>query len=587
MCVQLEAFDDNRKDDEEQLTTTQELLELSQFQIFQTLQEKLADTPHALSLQTVLLNLAQVDHNNDVMWSLLEDVTSRALDGSLLSTQRRVSKMHTKTRNASVQTPRPRGGRRNATVRPRVKSESTQTDTVEVMVTDSVCVSTAVQTDVRISDSVSTQTESDWNCNGEHKTTENCNQMDCNTSETVNSAAVNCNVPPPPPLPFNCISPQTVTCNVPTPPPLPINCNGLPTVNCNAPPPPPLPNVNSNAPPPPPLPITCNGPPPPPLPTNCNSLPFTNCNAPPPPPLPITCNGPPPPPLPTNCNGLPTINCNIPPPPPMNCNGPPPPPFPTTNCNGPPPPPPMNCNGPPPPPMSSMGPPPPPMQSAEEYFSLPTRHSLPSLLPSQWTPDDSPLVRYNSLPHPKKRMKTLNWTKIPPNKNFANTVWKDSSRSRPMPIDMKQIEELFCQRSSNQNTRQNNTTPTSTPKSSSSEPATLNVLDSKRSLGVNIMLRQFKDLGVDGLLEAIREGRGDKLGADKLRGLLRLLPEQDEGSYAGNAVGFRLSTLPRLLETRANKPRMTFLHFAVDVAAAQPSCLAFLSELGLVQEAAK
>lgn len=39
-----------------------------------------------------------------------------------------------------------------------------------------------------------------------------------------------------------------------------------------------------------------------------------------------------------------------------------------------------------------------------------------------------------------------------------------------------------------------------------------------------------------------------------------------QGSYAGNASGFTLDTLPKLLDTRANKPRVTFLHFVVEVA---------------------
>lgn len=52
-------------------------------------------------------------------------------------------------------------------------------------------------------------------------------------------------------------------------------------------------------------------------------------------------------------------------------------------------------------------------------------------------------------------------------------------------------------------------------------------------------------------------------------------------------MGFRLSTLPRLLETRANKPRMTFLHYAVDLASKQPGCLDFVSELDVVHEAAR
>lgn len=41
-----------------------------------------------------------------------------------------------------------------------------------------------------------------------------------------------------------------------------------------------------------------------------------------------------------------------------------------------------------------------------------------------------------------------------------------------------------------------------------------------------------------------------------------------QGSYAGNASGFTLDTLPKLLDTRANKPRVTFLHFIIEVAQA-------------------
>jgi len=53
-----------------------------------------------------------------------------------------------------------------------------------------------------------------------------------------------------------------------------------------------------------------------------------------------------------------------------------------------------------------------------EYFASPTRHSLPATLPSGWIPDGE-LTRHNSLPPSKKRLKTLNWTKIPANKNFG------------------------------------------------------------------------------------------------------------------------------------------------------------------------
>lgn len=95
-----------------------------------------------------------------------------------------------------------------------------------------------------------------------------------------------------------------------------------------------------------------------------------------------------------------------------------------------------------------------------------------------------------------------------------------------LSVDMRQMEELFCQRSGTPEAAASSA-PLS-PKSPSQDVHVVNVLDSKRSLGVNILLRQFRELGVHGLLTAIHEGNSRLLGADKLRGLLRLLPEQDE-----------------------------------------------------------
>uniref|UniRef100_A0A224Z7W4 Rhoa gtpase effector dia/diaphanous n=1 Tax=Rhipicephalus zambeziensis TaxID=60191 RepID=A0A224Z7W4_9ACAR len=54
----------------------------------------------------------------------------------------------------------------------------------------------------------------------------------------------------------------------------------------------------------------------------------------------------------------------------------------------------------------------------------------------------------------------------------------------------------------------------------------------------------------------------------------------NSGSYAGNAFGFRLNTLPKLLETRSNKPRMTLLHFLVEIAEKeQAQTLSFTKDL--------
>lgn len=53
------------------------------------------------------------------------------------------------------------------------------------------------------------------------------------------------------------------------------------------------------------------------------------------------------------------------------------------------------------------------------------------------------------------------------------------------------------------------------------------LLDGKRSLNVNIFLKQFRSSN-DDIIQLIREGSHDDIGAEKLRGLLKLLPEIDE-----------------------------------------------------------
>ncbi|XP_047105258.1 FH2 domain-containing protein 1-like [Schistocerca piceifrons] len=60
------------------------------------------------------------------------------------------------------------------------------------------------------------------------------------------------------------------------------------------------------------------------------------------------------------------------------------------------------------------------------------------------------------------------------------------------------------------------------------------------------------------------------------------------GSYAGNAAGFTLSTLPKLLEIKANKPRLTFLHYVVEVAEANnKEILQFTEDMSNMKEMAR
>lgn len=53
-----------------------------------------------------------------------------------------------------------------------------------------------------------------------------------------------------------------------------------------------------------------------------------------------------------------------------------------------------------------------------------------------------------------------------------------------------------------------------------------------------------------------------------------------QGGYAGNAAGFKINSLNKLIDTRANKPRVTLLHFLVGEAEKEnKSALLFVEEL--------
>ena len=38
-----------------------------------------------------------------------------------------------------------------------------------------------------------------------------------------------------------------------------------------------------------------------------------------------------------------------------------------------------------------------------------------------------------------------------------------------------------------------------------------------------------------------------------------------QGGRAGNAIGFKINSLTKLVDTKANKPRMNLMHFLVEV----------------------
>ncbi|XP_050540496.1 FH2 domain-containing protein 1-like [Daktulosphaira vitifoliae] len=57
----------------------------------------------------------------------------------------------------------------------------------------------------------------------------------------------------------------------------------------------------------------------------------------------------------------------------------------------------------------------------------------------------------------------------------------------------------------------------------------------------------------------------DKSLTQYLSVVLHLGNKLNAGSYAGEAYGFTLGTLPKLMDTRCNKPNVSFIHLAVEM----------------------
>ncbi|XP_076611963.1 inverted formin-2-like isoform X3 [Chaetodon auriga] len=208
--------------------------------------------------------------------------------------------------------------------------------------------------------------------------------------------------------------------------------------------------------------------------------------APPPPPPP------PPPPLP---------GVGAPPPPP-------PPPLPGVGVPPPPPPPPLPGVGPPPPPppLPGMGVPPPPgdiilAQAAQglgrSYYS--------------------PAPQTSTTPCPTLRMKKLNWQKLPSRAATAHqSLWTSASSDSVEP-DYCSIEQLFSIPP----------TETKTRTKVKAEPKEISFIDAKKSLNLNIFLKQFKCSHED-FVSLIWRGDRSRFDVELLKQLIKLLPEKHE-----------------------------------------------------------
>lgn len=175
---------------------------------------------------------------------------------------------------------------------------------------------------------------------------------------------------------------------------------------------------------------------------------------------------------------------------------------------------------PPPPPMMSnnnigSGPPAPPppapnllsVKNANDNTTA-SRPKTPELL------DPAKLLPQQETPLPKAKMKTINWNKIPSNKLMGKhniwTIVANSHQNSPMTeLDWGEMEGLFCQQAtSNQGspkmTRDTNSYGSNGASGGAGESSNgqerkprkenseIVLLDGKRSLNINIFLKQFR-----------------------------------------------------------------------------------------------
>uniref|UniRef100_A0A3B3DIS0 FH2 domain containing 3 n=1 Tax=Oryzias melastigma TaxID=30732 RepID=A0A3B3DIS0_ORYME len=216
----------------------------------------------------------------------------------------------------------------------------------------------------------------------------------------------------------------------------------------------------------------------------------------------------------------------------------------------------------------------------------------------------------------KRSMKKLNWDTIPSQHVVGKlNVWTSKRPQRDLVLDIRTMEELFCHtdkqaslRSSRHATLRRGNRIDLSPGPQVTAPHKVKILDSKKSMNVGIFLRHFKSGKLRLLPEAdqfmvqlvkvpsyeqrlktmmVREeffpfmeevkdsvsvmtkAAQELLDCDDLHSVIRLVLKagnyMNAGSYSANAIGFRMSSLLKLADTKANKPGMNLMHYVAKV----------------------
>uniref|UniRef100_A0A2K5KE43 Inverted formin-2 n=2 Tax=Colobus angolensis palliatus TaxID=336983 RepID=A0A2K5KE43_COLAP len=125
---------------------------------------------------------------------------------------------------------------------------------------------------------------------------------------------------------------------------------------------------------------------------------------------------------------------------------------------------------------------------------------------------------------PALRMKKLNWQKLPSNvAREHNSMWASLSSpdAETVEPDFSSIEQLFSFPAAKPKE------PTTAAAPARKEPKEITFLDAKKSLNLNIFLKQFKCSNEE-VAAMIRAGDTTKFDVEVLKQLLKLLPEKHE-----------------------------------------------------------
>ncbi|XP_065491804.1 inverted formin-2 isoform X1 [Caloenas nicobarica] len=623
LLIQCDTFEEFKIEDDEELLKICDGINMNDHhEVFSSLFNKVSRSPVSIQLLSILQSLLHLEpshHSSLLLWESLDAVVNRALllandiqantVEEVIERLLSIKKHPNKQKRAENQLSGSANGSIQAELEPCPRAARTPAGS-----------SNPTKTPAPSSEPPANEKISSFQLTG-------CSVLPETSNPPPNAAPAQAPPPPPPPPPPSgtaAVTPTSPMMNAPPAPPLP----GIPL------PPLPLPSMGGIPPPPPPLPGMLGVPPPPPPLLGMVGIP------PPPPPLPGMGGIPPPPPPLPGMGGFP------PPPPPLpGMGGIPPPPPPLPGMGGiPPPPPPLPGMGgilPPPPPLPGMGgiPPPPPLLpgTAGDHIEAVVASQVSCPLGFGRPPR-------KTVKTPTLRMKKLNWQKLPSNVvRESHSMWASVSSSSEETIEPNytSIEQLFC-------------FPQPTPKEKTAapvkaEPKEITFLDSKKSLNLNIFLKQFKCSNEE-VVAMVQNGDRTKFDVEVLKQLLKLLPEKHEienlkafkeeksklanadqfyllllqipsyqlriecmliceettvvldmiqpkaeairracedllnshrlplfcqlilkvgnflnyGSHTGDADGFKISTLLKLTETKANQTRITLLHHILE-----------------------